>query len=97
MQTEQVQIDPEVQEVLALLGPTAQAAQLTMHSSVEPGLVAQADRRRLRQVLVNLVTNAIRSTPPRGHVRVEAAASLLVEHGYDPGWIRTERFGATGG
>ena len=28
---------------------------------------------------------------------VEAAASLLVEHGYDPGWIRTERFGATGG
>ena len=28
---------------------------------------------------------------------VEAAASLLVEHGYDPGWIKTERFGATGG
>ena len=28
---------------------------------------------------------------------VEAAASLLVDHGYDPGWVRTERFGATGG
>lgn len=28
---------------------------------------------------------------------VEAAAGLLVDHGYDPGWIRTERFGATGG
>jgi ferredoxin-NADP reductase len=28
---------------------------------------------------------------------VEAAASLLVDHGYDPGWIKTERFGATGG
>ena len=28
---------------------------------------------------------------------VEAAASLLVEHGYDPGWVKTERFGATGG
>ena len=28
---------------------------------------------------------------------VEAAASLLVEHEYDPGWIKTERFGATGG
>jgi ferredoxin-NADP reductase len=28
---------------------------------------------------------------------VEAAASLLVDHGYAPGWIKTERFGATGG
>ena len=28
---------------------------------------------------------------------VESAASLLVEHGYDPRSIKTERFGATGG
>jgi ferredoxin-NADP reductase len=28
---------------------------------------------------------------------VEAAASLLVAMEYDPGWIKTERFGATGG
>ena len=28
---------------------------------------------------------------------VETASSLLVESGYDPAWIRTERFGATGG
>jgi ferredoxin-NADP reductase len=28
---------------------------------------------------------------------VEAAASLLVDHGYDQAWIKTERFGATGG
>ena len=28
---------------------------------------------------------------------VEAASGLLVDFGYDPLWIRTERFGATGG
>jgi len=28
---------------------------------------------------------------------VEAAANLLVENGYDQAWIKTERFGATGG
>jgi ferredoxin-NADP reductase len=28
---------------------------------------------------------------------VEAAANLLVAMDYDPGWIKTERFGATGG
>ena len=28
---------------------------------------------------------------------VETAAGLLVEAGHDPAWIKTERFGATGG
>ena len=28
---------------------------------------------------------------------VEAAATLLVGMGYEPGWVKTERFGATGG
>jgi ferredoxin-NADP reductase len=28
---------------------------------------------------------------------VETATGLLVDHGYDPAWIKTERFGATGG
>jgi ferredoxin-NADP reductase len=30
-------------------------------------------------------------------VFVETASALLVESGYDAGWIKTERFGATGG
>jgi ferredoxin-NADP reductase len=28
---------------------------------------------------------------------VETAAGLLVDSGYDASWIKTERFGATGG
>jgi ferredoxin-NADP reductase len=28
---------------------------------------------------------------------VETAAGLLLESGYDASWIKTERFGATGG
>jgi ferredoxin-NADP reductase len=28
---------------------------------------------------------------------VEVAGGLLVDLGYDPSWIKTERFGATGG
>jgi ferredoxin-NADP reductase len=28
---------------------------------------------------------------------VESASELLVDFGYDPSWIKTERFGATGG
>ncbi len=73
MDIEAVEIGAEVSGVVELMKPTADAKQVSLHSSVETGAVAQTDRVRLRQVLVNLVANAIRSTPPRGHVRVEAA------------------------
>ena len=39
---------------------------------VEPGLRGRADRKALEQVLVNLVENAVKYTPPRGRVWVAA-------------------------
>ncbi|MGK2854507.1 MAG: HAMP domain-containing sensor histidine kinase, partial [Microbacteriaceae bacterium] len=50
------------------------------HSAVEitvepPGLTAVADPARLRQVVVNLVDNAIRHSPPGGRVTVRAGAA----------------------
>lgn len=49
------------------------------HTPVEitvdpPDLTAVADPARLRQVVVNLVDNAVRHSPPGGRVRVRAAA-----------------------
>ncbi|MBO0680869.1 HAMP domain-containing histidine kinase [Mycolicibacterium sp. S2-37] len=40
-----------------------------------PGLAAVADPARLRQVVVNLVDNAVRHSPPGGRVSVEARAA----------------------
>ena len=73
LQIEAVQVGPEVRSVIELMRGSADAKQVSLQSSVEVDGVAQADRLRLRQVLVNLVANAIRSTPARGHVRVEVA------------------------
>jgi signal transduction histidine kinase len=70
---EAVVVGPEVQNILDLLGPTAEAKNVSMHSEVPPEATARADRLRLRQVLMNLVSNAIKFTPARGHVRVEVA------------------------
>jgi signal transduction histidine kinase len=68
---ESVPVEPEVKSVLDLIGPTAEAKNVQLHCDVAPNAVALVDRLRLRQVLINLVSNAIKFTPARGHVRVE--------------------------
>jgi signal transduction histidine kinase len=73
IQPEAVEVGPEVQNVLDLLGPTAAAKNVSLHSEIPTSAVARADRLRLRQVLMNLVSNGIKYTAPRGHVRVEVA------------------------
>ncbi len=65
------------------------------HITVEPAdLTAVADQARLRQVVVNLVDNAVRHSPPGGRVTVRARAGsgLLLEVGDDgPGIPARER------
>lgn len=73
VQPEAVEVGPEVKSVLDLLGPTAAAKNVSLHSEIPASAIARADRLRLRQVLMNLVSNGIKYTPPRGHVRVEVA------------------------
>ncbi len=73
VQPEAVVVAGEVQSILDLLGPTAAAKGVSLHSEVPPDATARADRLRLRQVLMNLVSNGIKFTPARGHVRVEVA------------------------
>ncbi|HEX9066536.1 MAG TPA: ATP-binding protein [Streptosporangiaceae bacterium] len=62
---------PLVQEVLDLLGPLAGERGIELHR-LQADVVVRADSRRLRQVLINLVTNAIRYNVPDGQVRVQA-------------------------
>ncbi len=73
MDIEAIQVAPEVKSVVELLQPTADARKVVLRAEVAPGTFAHADRLRLRQVLINLVVEGIRSTPPRGHVRVQVA------------------------
>ncbi len=69
---EDVAVQQVVEDVLSRLRPMADERGLWITHAVGDDLVVRADRRRLQQVLVNLVSNAIKFTPHGGSVAVEA-------------------------
>ncbi|WP_443732343.1 sensor histidine kinase [Streptomyces niphimycinicus] len=59
-------------------GPGAEAAKVRLVVAADPELMVPADPVRLRQTVGNLVSNAIRHTPPGGTVLLKAAGDLPV-------------------
>ena len=59
-------------EVLSALRPLVEKKTQTLSSLAEPGLSVHADATRFRQVLMNLVGNAIKFTPEGGRIELEA-------------------------
>ncbi|RVU49184.1 PAS domain-containing protein [Rubrivivax rivuli] len=73
MATEVLPLREPLNEALAMLAASAAAAQVSLHddSCDAPPCSVRADRRRLLQVLSNLIGNAIKYNHPQGWVRVQ--------------------------
>ena len=68
-------IGAEVEEIVTTFEPLAAAKQVDVKCALQPNLVASVDRGALRQVLLNLLDNAVRYGPPGQTVTVRTAAS----------------------
>jgi len=76
-----VAVGPAVEDVLQILSDTAKRVGVELGARVDPTSPAlEADADRFRQVLINLVDNAIKYTPGGGRVSVRAAAARGAEH-----------------
>jgi signal transduction histidine kinase len=61
-----------ISEVLSVTGPLAEAKKIELRSEVSPALFAYGDRTRFKQILYNLLSNALKFTPVVGRVQVSA-------------------------
>jgi hypothetical protein len=71
---EPVDVGSVVEEILGLAAPLATEEAIELTADVPHDLHVRADRQRLRQVLLNLVSNAIKYNRPAGRVRVSVRA-----------------------
>jgi signal transduction histidine kinase len=64
-----VSVDPFLSSLDGLVAPQAASKQITLqYLPCPPSLAVIGDREKLRQVLLNLLSNAIRHTPPGGTI-----------------------------
>jgi signal transduction histidine kinase len=72
LELEEVQVETILRDVVGLYEETAEDKHVELVTEITPSVIVSADAMRLRQVLANLVDNAIKYTPSGGRVTVRA-------------------------
>ena len=70
---ERLELAEVVRDAVTLYSDVAEDKHIVLQSHCAPGVCVSADRNRMRQVVANLLDNAIKYTPPGGRVEVQTA------------------------
>jgi CheY-like chemotaxis protein len=72
LELQPVLVVDSVREVIATVDPLARAKKILIETELAPGLELTADPAKLKQMLLNLMSNAIKFTPEHGRITVRA-------------------------
>jgi two-component system cell cycle sensor histidine kinase PleC len=72
LQSEPIDIAPLIEETLRLIAVQAESKSLRLESKISAGLTLFADRRAVKQILLNLLSNALKFTETGGRIAVRA-------------------------
>jgi two-component system cell cycle sensor histidine kinase PleC len=72
MEPEMLHLDGLLDEVMRLVGPRAYEGRVAVERAVPAGLTLFADKRAMKQVMINLMSNAVKFTPEGGKVIIKA-------------------------
>jgi PAS domain S-box-containing protein len=69
-----VPMEETLKPMEALIGPAVETKALTYeYTCTDPAVIAYADPAKVQQIVVNLLANAVKYTPPGGSVKLECA------------------------
>ena len=67
---EEIELDTMLADAMRVVSGRAEEKHLTLTAEIDPDVHFQADRRAFKQIVLNLLTNAVKFTPEGGRVRV---------------------------
>ncbi len=68
-----VDLNEATQRALEAVRPKARVRGTSIHVHLAPGIFALGDQRAIEQIVLNLVDNAVKYSPPNGHVDLSAS------------------------
>ena len=69
---EHFDVSTALDEILSVIAPLAEIKIISLQNRVPPGTALVADRVRFKQILYNLVSNAVKFTPEEGRIWIES-------------------------